>query len=125
MGQNFIRSPFQDCKLLNLFNNFCHPNNWSKSIVFCLKFILKLLKKHVTGTNFCKKAGNTKIIKSLNQFNNSCYLRTLFDLKMEDIVQASNQRDNEKCGTKFYKNSDWRLGNYWTDSIIFAIGITR
>ena len=65
MGQNFIRSPFRDCKLLNLFNNFCHPNNWSKLVVFCLKFILKLLKKHVTGTNLYKKARNKEAIKAI------------------------------------------------------------
>ena len=34
-----------------------------------------------------------EIQKLLNQFNNSCYLRTSLNLKMEDIVQTSNQRD--------------------------------
>ena len=46
-----------------------------------------------------------EIQKLLDQFNNSCYLTTLFDLNMEDIVQTSNQRDNENSGTKFYKKS--------------------
>ena len=64
-GTKFIRSPSRDCKLLNLFNNFCHPNNLSKLLVFCLKIILKLLKKHITGTNLYKRARNTKIIKSI------------------------------------------------------------
>ena len=43
-----------------------------------------------------------RIQKLLTQFNNSCYLRTSFDLTIQDIVQTSNQRDNQKCGTKFY-----------------------
>ena len=104
MGQNFIRSPFRDSKLLNLFNNFCHPNKWSKLVVFCQKFILKLLKK--LGQIYIRRS---EIQKLLNQFNNSCYLKTSFDLKIQDIVQTSNQRDNQKCGTKFYKRSISRL----------------
>ena len=100
MGQNFIRSQFRDCKLLNLYNNFCHPNNWLQLVVFCLKFILKLLKKHVTGQIYRRRPETQKL---LNQFNNSCYLTTSFDLKIQDIVQTTNQRDNQKCGagTKF------------------------
>ena len=39
--------------------------------------ILKQLKKRVTETNSHKKARNTK-------FNNFCYLRTSFDLKIQD-----------------------------------------
>ena len=46
-----------------------------------------------------------EIQKLLDQFNNSCYLTTSFDLNMQDIVQTSNQRDNENSGTKFYKKS--------------------
>ena len=53
-----------------------------------------------------------EIQKLLNQFNNSFYLRTSFDLKMQGIIQTSNQRDNESCGTKFYKKSVSRFGNY-------------
>ena len=47
--------------------------------------------------------------KSLNQFSNSCYLRTSFDLKVQDIGQTSNQRDDQNYGTKFYKRSISRL----------------
>ena len=65
MGQNFIRSQFRDCKLLNQFNNFCYQNGRSKLVAYCLKFILKFLKEHVAGTNPHKKARNTKIIKSI------------------------------------------------------------
>ena len=48
-----------------IFNNFCHPNNWSKLVVYCLKFILKLLEKYITGARLHKKARNTKVIKSI------------------------------------------------------------
>ena len=37
----------------------------SKLVAYCLKFILKLLKKHLAWTNSHKKARNTKIIKSV------------------------------------------------------------
>ena len=47
--------------------------------------------------------------KLLNQFNNSCYLRTSFDLKIQDMGQTSNQRDDQNCGTKFYKRAISRL----------------
>ena len=50
-----------------------------------------------------------EIQKLLNQSNNSCYLRTSFDLKIQDIVQTSNQRENQKCETTFYKKSISRL----------------
>ena len=53
-----------------------------------------------------------EIQKLSNQFNNSFYLRTSFDLKMQGIIQISNQRDNESCGTKFYKKSVSRFGNH-------------
>ena len=65
MGQNFIISQIQNCKLLDQFTNFCDPNDWSKLVAYCLKFILKLLKKHVAGTKSHKKARYTKIIKSI------------------------------------------------------------
>ena len=32
--------------------------------------------------------------KSLNQFNNFCYLRTSFDLKMQDLFETSNNKGN-------------------------------
>ena len=48
----------------------------------------------------------------LNQFNNFCHLRTSFDLEIQGIVQTSNQRVDEKCGTKFYKMSVSRFENY-------------
>ena len=65
MGENFIRSQFRDFKLLDQFNNVCYPNDWSKLVASYLKFILKLLKKHVAGTNSHKKVRNTKILKSV------------------------------------------------------------
>ena len=61
----------------------------------------------------------------LNQFNNFCHLRTSFDLEIQGIVQTSDQRVDEKCGTKFYKMSVSRFENYWINSIIFDIQITR
>ena len=47
--------------------------------------------------------------KLLNQFNNLCYLRTSFDLKMQGLFETSNHREYLKCGTKFYKKSISRL----------------
>ena len=64
-GTKFIRSPFRDFKLLNQFNNFCYQNDWPKLVAHCLKFLSKLLKKHVAGTNLHRRARNTKIIKSI------------------------------------------------------------
>ena len=103
MGQNFIKNQFRDCKLLNQFNNFCYQNDWSKLVAHCLKFISKLLKKYVAGSNSHKKVRNTDIIKSIQWKNR-------------------NQRDNQKWGTK---KSVSRFGNCWIDSVIFAIRITR
>ena len=80
------------------------------------------------GQNFIRSQVHIRkpdIRKLLNRFNNFCYLRTSLDLKMQDIVQISNQRDNQNYGTKFYKKSVSRFGNYWIDSIIFAFWITR
>ena len=47
--------------------------------------------------------------KLLNQFNNFGYLRTSFNLKMQDLFGTSNHREYLKCGTKFYKKSIPRL----------------
>ena len=47
--------------------------------------------------------------KLLNQFNNFCYLRKSFDLKMQDLFETSNHKKYLKCGTKFYKKSISRL----------------
>ena len=47
--------------------------------------------------------------KLLNQFNNFCYLRHSFDLKMQDLFETSNHRKYLKCGTKFYNKSISRL----------------
>ena len=66
MRQNLIRSQFCDLNLLKQFNNFGDPNKLSKLDVYCLKLYLKLLKKHITGTKLHKKAGNTKLIKSVH-----------------------------------------------------------
>ena len=57
--------------------------------------------------------------KLLNQFNNFCYLRTSFDLKMQGLFETNKHRQYLKCGTKFYKKSISRL-----QIIIFAIQIT-
>ena len=43
--------------------------------------------------------------KLLNQFNNFCYLRNSFDLKMQDLFETSNHGKYLKCGAKFYKKS--------------------
>ena len=43
--------------------------------------------------------------KLLNQINGFCYLRTSLDLKIPDIVKASNQRDYQEYGTNFCKKS--------------------
>ena len=48
-------------------------------------------------------------MKTLNHFNNVCCLKTWFDLKMQDLFKTSNQREYQKCWTKFYKNSISRL----------------
>ena len=50
-----------------------------------------------------------KLKTLLNQFINLCYLRTSFDLKMQDLFETSNHREYLKCGTKFYKKSISRL----------------
>ena len=54
--------------MLNRFNNFCHPNNYIKLIVDCLKTILNVLKRNVTGTNFHKKSKSIRIVKSIQYF---------------------------------------------------------
>ena len=46
-----------------------------------------------------------KMKKLLNQFNNFCYLRNSFDLKMQDLFETSNHGKYLKCGAKFYKKS--------------------
>ena len=48
---------------------------------------------------------NEKNIES----NHFYYLRTSFDLKMQDLFETSNHREYLKCGTKFYKKSISRL----------------
>ena len=50
-----------------------------------------------------------KMKKLLNQFNNFCYLRNSFHLKMQDLFETSNHRKYLKCGTKFYNKSISRL----------------
>ena len=50
--------------------------------------------------------------KKKNQLSNFHYVRTSFDLKMQYIVQTSNQRDYQKCWTNFYRESISRFGNY-------------
>ena len=62
--------------------------------------------------NYLKQTQKMK--KLLNQFNNFCYLRKSFNLKMQDLfvtvtVETSNRRKYLKCGTKFYKKSISRL----------------
>ena len=57
--------------------------------------------------NYLKQTQKMK--KLLNQFNNFCYLRNSFNLKMQDLFEASNRRKYLKCGTKFYKKSISRL----------------
>ena len=47
--------------------------------------------------------------KLLKQFKNFCYLRTSFDLKVQDLFETSNHGEYLKCGTKFYKKSISRL----------------
>ena len=54
--------------MLSLFSNFCHPNNQIKLIADCLKTILKVLKRHITGTNFHKKSKSTQIPRSIQYF---------------------------------------------------------
>ena len=59
------KSQFRDWKLLKQFNNFCHRNNLPKLDVYCMNLYLKLLKKHINWKKIHKKAGNTKLIKSV------------------------------------------------------------
>ena len=47
--------------------------------------------------------------KLFNQFSNICYVRTSFDLEMQDIFETSNQREYLKCG-KIIMKSQFR---YW------------
>ena len=42
--------------------------------------------------------------KISNQFNNFCYLRTSFDLKMQDIIQTSNQGTTKNVRQNFMKS---------------------
>ena len=60
----FYEKSISKGNFVNQFNNFCHPNNGSKMVVYCMKFILMLLKKHITEKKLHKKARDTKIIKS-------------------------------------------------------------
>ena len=57
--------------------------------------------------NYLKQTQKMK--KILNQFNNFCYLRNSFNLKMQDLFETRNRRKYLKCGTKFYKKSVSRL----------------
>lgn len=41
--------------------------------------------------------------KLLNQFNNFYYLKTPFNLKMQDIFETNNQREYLKCWPRFNK----------------------
>ena len=43
------------------------------------------------------------------QFNNICYLRMSFDLKMRDIFETNNQREYLKWCTKVYEKLISRL----------------
>ena len=57
--------------------------------------------------NYLKQTQKMK--KFLNQFNNFCYLRKSFNLKMQDLFETSNRRKYLKCGIKFYNKSISRL----------------
>ena len=62
-GSKFCKKPISRLQIMNKLNNFWHPKKWSKLFACCQKFILKLIKKHLTGKNLYKKTRNTKIIK--------------------------------------------------------------
>ena len=63
---------------------------------------MKMFEEVATGSNFLWYGVRTlaqnylnrskKMEKILNQFNNICYIRRSFNLKMQDIFETSNQR---------------------------------
>ena len=80
---------------------------------------MKMSKEVATGSNFLWYGVRTlaqnylnrskKMEKILNQFNNICYIRRSFNLKMQNIFETSTQRVYLKCGAKSYKQSILRL----------------
>ena len=89
--------------MLNRFNNFCHPNNYIKLIVDCLKTILNVLKRNITGTNFHKKSKSIRIVKSIQYFlpseksiKLSKYWVTFFKSGAKTVI----------IGTKHHKKSE-------------------
>ena len=58
------------------------------------------------------------------QFNNICYLRMSFDLKMRDIFETNNQREYLKWCTKVYKKLISRLEIIELIQEVFAIQTT-
>ena len=94
---------FEIWKLLNRFSNFCHPNNQIKLIVDCLKTILKVLKRHITGTNFHKKSKSTKIIKSIQYFLPP---EKLVKLSKYQITFLKSKSKTLIIGTKYHKKSE-------------------
>ena len=95
---------FEIWKLLNRFSNFCHPNNQIKLIVDCLKTILKVLKRHITGTNFHKKSKSTQLpisiqylLSSEKQMLLSKFWITFFKSgSITLIIRTKYQRKSEK-----------------------------
>lgn len=58
------------------------------------------------------------------QFNNICYLRMSFDLKMRDIFETNNQREYLKWCTKVYEKLISRLEIIELIQEVFAIQTT-
>ena len=94
---------FEIWKLLNRFSNFCHPNNQIKLIVDCLKTILKVLKRHITGTNFHKKSKSTQIVKSIQYFLPS---GKSIKLSKFQITFFNSGSITLIIGTKYHKKSE-------------------
>ena len=58
------------------------------------------------------------------QFNNICYLRMSFDLKMRDIFETNNQGEYLKLCTKVYEKLISRLEIIELIQEVFAIQTT-
>ena len=88
---------------MNRFNNFSQPNKQIKLIVDCPKTILKVLKRHITGTDFHKKTKSTKIVKSIQYF-----LPSEKSIKLSKfwITFFKSESMTLIIGTKYHKKSE-------------------
>ena len=74
-----------------------------KLIVDCLKTILKVLKRHITGVTFHKKSKSTQIVKLIQYF---LLLEKLIKLSKFSITFFKSGSITLIIGTKYHKKSE-------------------